>query len=463
MGTSSRVITGLLATISVLLLALGFSQSRPDRSLSSLLSTTSCYGVNKGGDSLRFIEKNCSQECQPAYREMALLKQTLAKHTADLEAEKRRGGDAAEKLQKEIDVERRESAQLVKDLKQVVETLRLELNLEKKNATGQVRQLQAELEKEKQKSRQLAQELENERKGNKQRDEDVPGNNSSIALAFTPPLPSDEDVRRDVDLVQNYKLLGASPTEKDWNKRRRGIFPKKDMHAFVEFCATLAHPSQESLQSGQIAVPPEVLAEAHHNYYGAPWALGRDVFEFFVNQTNLKPHHRVLDVGCGSLRVGIHFISYLEAGHYACIEADALSLAAGLLYEVPVHGLLQKRPQAIHSKTFDTSSLSPRERSYDLIYASAVLIHVETREQVWDALGKFERLLVPGSGRLFISHNMKWCEAPGAESDCPMPGMCDAIECPELEDVNLRFVAQHASFSRLFNWEERWFEFESMI
>jgi hypothetical protein len=36
----------------------------------------------------------------------------------------------------------------------------------------------------------------------------------------------------------------------------------------------------------------------------------------------LRQHHRLLDVGCGSLRAGRMLIAYLEPGNYAGIEPN---------------------------------------------------------------------------------------------------------------------------------------------
>src|SRR5919108_815181 len=56
-------------------------------------------------------------------------------------------------------------------------------------------------------------------------------------------------------------------------------------------------------------VDPDFLNEVHHLQYGRPWVLGRYVFEFLV-ASGCRPEHRVLDFGCGALRVGIHAIRY---------------------------------------------------------------------------------------------------------------------------------------------------------
>jgi SAM-dependent methyltransferase len=47
--------------------------------------------------------------------------------------------------------------------------------------------------------------------------------------------------------------------------------------------------------------------------------LGKLQLDYLVEQ-GLKPEHHVLDVGCGPLRAGVHFIGFLEPGHYAGID-----------------------------------------------------------------------------------------------------------------------------------------------
>jgi SAM-dependent methyltransferase len=97
-----------------------------------------------------------------------------------------------------------------------------------------------------------------------------------------------------------------------------------------------------------------ILEEEHHAQYGRPWFLGRYVFDFLV-ESGLQPHHRLLDIGCGALRVGIHAIRYLDAGNYFGVDAHLKSLEAAVTYEIPLHGLEEKRPRILWSRFFDFS------------------------------------------------------------------------------------------------------------
>ena len=62
---------------------------------------------------------------------------------------------------------------------------------------------------------------------------------------------------------------------------------------------------------------PEGIKEmGHRQYVGGCWdEIGRLQFDYLVSQ-GLRPNHYLLDIACGSLRAGIHFIPYLEPGHY---------------------------------------------------------------------------------------------------------------------------------------------------
>lgn len=43
----------------------------------------------------------------------------------------------------------------------------------------------------------------------------------------------------------------------------------------------------------------------------------------FLKSEGLLPAHRLLDIGCGTLRGGRHFIGYLDAGRYTGTELSA--------------------------------------------------------------------------------------------------------------------------------------------
>jgi len=67
----------------------------------------------------------------------------------------------------------------------------------------------------------------------------------------------------------------------------------------------------------------------HRLQVGGLWdEIGKLQFDFMIKQ-GLKPHHKLLDIGCGCLRGGIRFIEYLDEGNYYGIDKDADLLKAG--------------------------------------------------------------------------------------------------------------------------------------
>jgi SAM-dependent methyltransferase len=96
------------------------------------------------------------------------------------------------------------------------------------------------------------------------------------------------------------------------------------------------------------------LQEAHHNQYGRPWILGRYMFDFLV-ESGLRPEHRLLDFGCGALRLGVWAIDYLGPGNYFGVDSHLESLEAGAAYEIPLHALESKRPRLLWSQDFALS------------------------------------------------------------------------------------------------------------
>jgi len=88
-----------------------------------------------------------------------------------------------------------------------------------------------------------------------------------------------------------------------------------------------------------------VAAGQHRNLVGGLWEeLGTLQFEH-LKQEGLRPEHLLLDVGCGSLRGGVHFISYLNPGHYFGIDINQSFLDAGYDIELAQAGLQGRMPR----------------------------------------------------------------------------------------------------------------------
>ena len=106
---------------------------------------------------------------------------------------------------------------------------------------------------------------------------------------------------------------------------------------------------------------------------GGKWEeLGELQFNF-MKDNGLEPHHCLLDIGCGSLRGGVHFIKYLDAGHYYGLEKEEDLIYAGEMFEIPEHGLEDKCPVFINNDNFDMSGADVK---FDYMIAQSIFTHI---------------------------------------------------------------------------------------
>ncbi|KAK8938255.1 hypothetical protein KSP40_PGU003525 [Platanthera guangdongensis] len=259
--------------------------------------------------------------------------------------------------------------------------------------------------------------------------------------------PSADDVNWLRSQIHMNSLPDPSNTPRAWHSLRKGINPRtrsQQLEDLLKFKG-ISHYEDAGLNHTALPCPGELLVEEHHSNYGEPWAGGRDVFEFLAPAVSLQPSDLVLEVGCGTLRVGVHFIRYLNPGHFSCLERDELSLIAALRYELPSQGLIHKRPLILKGDDMDFSRFGV-DNSYDLIYASAVFLHIPD-QLVWVGLERLTFKLKPIKGRIFISHNIKFCWR--IKEECPR----------RLEKIGLEYIGNHTHDSLLFNHYEIWYEF----
>ncbi|KAL1211684.1 hypothetical protein V5N11_023682 [Cardamine amara subsp. amara] len=255
--------------------------------------------------------------------------------------------------------------------------------------------------------------------------------------------PTKEDIEWVRDLIRSNGLHMQK------NELRKGINPRtrdQQLADLKQYKGISHYEGDEANNHTALPCPGELLVEQHHSNYGEPWAGGRDVYEFLAESANLKPNSRVLEIGCGTLRVGLHFIRYLNPRHFHCLEKDELSLMAALRYELPSQGLLHKRPLIVRGEDMEFSKFGP-DISYDLIYASAVFLHMPDN-LVWTGLERLVKKLKPYDGRIFVSHNVKFCSRLGGD------------KCTEkLASLGLEYLGKQTHDSLLFNHYEIWFGF----
>lgn len=99
------------------------------------------------------------------------------------------------------------------------------------------------------------------------------------------------------------------------------------------------------------AVMAEVLSEKRHReMIGGRWEEIGALQYNYLKSAGLMPHHKLADIGCGSLRGGVHFVRYLEAGNYYGFDLVQGLIDAGLAHELQPLGLLDKvSPEQFHA------------------------------------------------------------------------------------------------------------------
>lgn len=130
----------------------------------------------------------------------------------------------------------------------------------------------------------------------------------------------------------------------------------------------------------------------HRAYIGGRWQeLGQIQFDFMVSR-GLRPEHVFLDIACGALRGGVHFIPYLEPEHYLGIEKERSLIRSGLSKELSAAVREEKRPELVVSDSFEFDRFT-KQPDYSL--AQSLFTHL-TAADIERCLAKLRAFVAPG-------------------------------------------------------------------
>lgn len=106
---------------------------------------------------------------------------------------------------------------------------------------------------------------------------------------------------------------------------------------------------------------------------GDHWdVIGKLQFHF-LKENGLEPQHTLLDLACGSLRLGIHVIPYLEKGNYFGIDMHEWLIRDGVEYELDQKLYEEKQPQFYTNETFDVGHFDVQ---FDYIMIQSLFTHL---------------------------------------------------------------------------------------
>ena len=86
----------------------------------------------------------------------------------------------------------------------------------------------------------------------------------------------------------------------------------------------------------------------------------------------LRQNHTLLDIGCGSLRVGRLLIPYLNMGNYSGIEPNRRLVEHGIRHEIGPDQIRIKRPFFSYS---DSAKSLPGDRAFVFALAQSIFSH----------------------------------------------------------------------------------------
>lgn len=136
----------------------------------------------------------------------------------------------------------------------------------------------------------------------------------------------------------------------------------------------------------------DIARGQHRAEIGSMWEeVGLLQFQY-VRGRGLAPAHRLLDVGCGPLRGGVHFIRYLEPGHYYGIDINRSLLLGG---EAELHAarLADRAPHLAVTGGFDARGFGV---TFDHVIAISLFTHLFAN-QIARCLTRVAEVMTPAS------------------------------------------------------------------
>ena len=149
---------------------------------------------------------------------------------------------------------------------------------------------------------------------------------------------------------------------------------------------------------------------------------GSDIKEKRVNKVQLPylvsnglaPEHRLLDIGCGTLRAGRHFIRYLNAGGYTGLELSPKVLDYAVL-SVQQAGLSEKRPRLVLNAQKNLRFEQFAGETFDYLLAQSVFTHLPP-EHIEECLAHVPSIMHEGSVFFFTFHQGRAYQYDGKKS-----------------------------------------------
>jgi hypothetical protein len=165
-----------------------------------------------------------------------------------------------------------------------------------------------------------------------------------------------------LSFVDNLKLLIRKAQYRLWKRRNQSA-------SFKDYFAELA---QKNIQSGR--THPTLGDNLAGEKFGVS---GHQTFMLLTRRYGIQPGDICVDYGCGTLRVGVHAIEYLDPGCYWGLDISDFLLNEGR----KLIGPSLEHSKAPNLRVISESSLREAVAAHPkLVFSISVLVHVHPEE-----------------------------------------------------------------------------------
>ncbi len=167
-------------------------------------------------------------------------------------------------------------------------------------------------------------------------------------------------------------------------KTIKRLLGKQDRYDLAE----ALHEHKEYLEAYSLNTDRRVEEDPYAGVGGMWDEIGTLQFEFLV-KNGLQPYCRMLDIGCGTLRGGRHFIRYLDTGNYSGMDISTRAIEYGKQL-VRDEDLASKRPRLLVNENKDLKFEQFEGETFDYLLAQSVFTHLppEHIEECFRHIGK---------------------------------------------------------------------------
>lgn len=116
-----------------------------------------------------------------------------------------------------------------------------------------------------------------------------------------------------------------------------------------------------------------VRRAGHRLYIGGAWDEIGELQFGYLKSRGMKQDHVLLDIACGSLRLGVKAIPYLDRGNYLGIEKEQSLIDAGINIELGKDVFNEKMPELVVSSAFEIERFSKKP---DFAIAQSLFTHL---------------------------------------------------------------------------------------